>query len=240
MGGTPKTAMNLICFPLKKMDISIFRKIIQGGMVEDDELKYGLSVTGFIHPKKILTKKNINPGDQLILTKPLGTGIINTAIKGGVANESVISKVTKLMAELNKTPAEIMNHFPVHACTDITGFGFLGHLAEMKNEEKVSFVIHSEKIPTISEALDYARMGLIPNGAYKNRAFREKSVSFSDAVDPAMQDILFDPQTSGGLLISIESQKADDLVKALQKAGIEEAGIVGEVIKTSEEKIIVE
>lgn len=254
MGGVPKTAMNLVAFPLKDMDISILRQIIQGGVdkmeeagvvlvgghsVEDKELKYGLSVTGFIHPDRVLTKKNLKVGDRLILTKPLGTGIINTAIKGGFASEEIIEFVTGLMATLNKDAAEIMNDYPVHACTDITGFGLLGHLAEMVVDSKYGIEIWAEKIPVISEALEYAGIGLVPAGAYKNREFRESMVDFAPLLDRLLQDILFDPQTSGGLLICVERESADDLVKSLKKKGVNDAAVIGEVLSGPEGRIAV-
>jgi len=254
MGGVPKTAMNLVAFPLKDMDISILRQIIQGGVdkmeeagvvlvgghsVEDKELKYGLSVTGFIHPDRVLTKKNLKVGDRLILTKPLGTGIINTAIKGGFASEEIIEFVTGLMATLNKDAAEIMNDYPVHACTDITGFGLLGHLAEMVVDSKYGIEIWAEKIPVIPEALEYAGIGLVPAGAYKNREFRESMVDFAPLLDRLLQDILFDPQTSGGLLICVERESADDLVKSLKKKGVNDAAVIGEVLSGPEGRIAV-
>ncbi len=254
MGGVPKTAMNLVAFPLKDMDISILRQIIQGGLdkmkeagvvllgghsVEDKELKYGLSVTGFIHPDRILTKKNLQIGDCLILTKPLGTGIINTAIKGGLASDEIIEFVTGLMATLNRDAAEIMNDYPVHACTDITGFGLLGHLAEMVVDSNFGIEIWSEKIPVIPEALEYAGMGLVPAGAYKNREFRESMVDFAPSVDRLIQDILFDPQTSGGLLICVEKESADDLVKSLKRKEINDAAVIGEVLSSPKGKIVV-
>ncbi len=254
MGGVPKTAMNLVAFPLKDMDISILRQIIQGGLdkmkeagvvllgghsVEDKELKYGLSVTGFIHPDRILTKKNLQIGDCLILTKPLGTGIINTAIKGGLASDEIIEFVTGLMATLNRDAAEIMNDYPVHACTDITGFGLLGHLAEMVVDSNFGIEIWSEKIPVIPEALEYAGMGLVPAGAYKNREFRESMVDFAPSVDRLIQDILFDPQTSGGLLICVEKESADDLLKSLKRKEINDAAVIGEVLSSPKGKIVV-
>ena len=254
MGGVPKTAMNLVAFPIKEMDISILRQIIQGGLdklkeadvvlvgghsVEDKELKYGLSVTGFIHPNRILTKKDLQIGDSLILTKPLGTGIINTAIKGGLASEEIIKFVTGLMATLNRDAAEIMNDYPVHACTDITGFGLLGHLAEMVVDSNYGIEIWSEKIPVIPKALEYAGIGLVPAGAYKNREFRESMIDFVASVDRLVQDILFDPQTSGGLLICVEKESADDLVKSLKKKGINDAAVIGEVLPRPEGRIIV-
>ena len=254
MGGVPKTAMNLVAFPLKDMDISILRQIIQGGLdkmkeagvvllgghsVEDKELKYGLSVTGFIHPDRILTKKNLQIGDRLILTKPLGTGIINTAIKGGLASDEIIEFVTGLMATLNRDAAEIMNDYPVHACTDITGFGLIGHLAEMVVDSNFGIEIWSEKIPVIPEALEYAGMGLVPAGAYKNREFRESMVDFAPSVDRLIQDILFDPQTSGGLLICVEKESTDDLVKSLKRKEINDAAVIGEVLSSPKGKIVV-
>jgi len=254
MGGVPKTAMNLVAFPLKDMDISILRQIIQGGLdkmkeagvvlvgghsVEDKELKYGLSVTGFIHPDRVLTKKNFKAGDRLILTKPLGTGIINTAIKGGLASEEIIEFVTGLMATLNRDAAEIMNDYPVHACTDITGFGLLGHLAEMVVDSNYGIEIWSEKIPVIPKALEYAGIGLVPAGAYKNREFRESMIDFAASVDRLIQDILFDPQTSGGLLICLEKERADDLVKSLREKGVNDVAVIGEVLPSQEGRIVV-
>lgn len=255
MGGVPKTAMNLVAFPLKDMDISVLRQIIQGGLdkmeeagvvlvgghsVEDKELKYGLSVTGFIHPDRVLTKKNLREGDCLILTKPLGTGIINTAIKGGLVSTEIIERVTRLMATLNRDAAEIMNNYPVHACTDITGFGLLGHVAEMVTDSPFGVRLMTEKIPIMPVAFDYAAMGLVPAGTYNNREFREKMVAFSPDMERTMQDILFDPQTSGGLLICVERDRADDLLGELKEKGIGEAAIIGEVVSGLREKIVVD
>ena len=253
MGGVPKTAMNIVCFPIKQMDISILRRIIQGGIdkmkeadvvlagghsVEDNEMKYGLAVTGLIHPDHIITKKDLRVKDRLILTKPLGTGIINTAVKGGLVSAEIIESVTKLMASLNREAAEIMKDYPVHACTDITGFGLLGHIAEMVVDSGFGIKIQSDMIPIIRGALDYARMGLIPAGAYKNREFREKIVDISSSVDRTVQDILFDPQTSGGLLICVERESADDLLIRLKNKGMD-AAIIGEVLPEPKGRIVV-
>jgi len=255
MGGVPKTAMNLVAFPLKDMDMSVLRQIIRGGMdkikeagvvlvgghsVEDKELKYGLSVTGFIHPDRVLTKKNLQVGDRLILTKPLGTGIINTAIKGGLASKEITDTVTRLMATLNKDAAEIMEDYPVHACTDITGFGFLGHLAEMVVDSGAGIRIRANSVPILPQTLNYAGMGLVPAGAYKNREFFECHVDFATGVDPLIQDILFDPQTSGGLLICIDGDRADGLLQALKQRGVHDAAIVGQVDSEPKEQIFVE
>jgi selenide,water dikinase len=254
MGGVPKTAMNIVAFPVKQMEMSVLRQIIQGGLdkmkeagvvlvgghsVEDKELKYGLSVTGFVHPDHVLTKKALNVGDRLILTKPLGTGIINTAIKGGIASTEAIEFVTHLMATLNRDAAQVMKGFPVHACTDITGFGLIGHIAEMVVDSEFGISLWSEKIPIIPEALDYAAMGLVPAGAYNNRRFREGMVDISPSVKQAVLDILYDPQTSGGLLICVERESAGALVNELKKKGIDDAAVIGEVLTEPKERIVV-
>jgi len=254
MGGVPKTAMNIVCFPSKEMNLSILRKILEGGLVkmkeagvvlvgghsvDDKELKYGLSVTGFVHPDHILVKKNLIPGDKLILTKPLGTGIINTAIKGGLASDETIELVTALMAELNKTAAEVMKNYQVHACTDITGFGLIGHLAEMITESGCGIEIISDRLPIILEAMEFAAMGLVPAGTYRNREFRESITNLSPSVNRAVQDILFDPQTSGGLLICVESSQAETLLFELKEKGMDSASIIGTVLSDVDGIIIV-
>lgn len=254
MGGVPKTAMNLVAFPIKKMDLSILRQILQGGLekmkeadvvlvgghsVEDDELKYGLSVTGFIHPDRVITKKTMQVGDQLILTKPLGTGIINTAIKAGIASKETIENVTCLMSTLNREAAEVMENYPVHACTDITGFGLLGHLCEMVVDTGVGMKLRANDIPCFDEAIEYAQMGLVPAGTYKNREFRETFVDLAPSVDRFTQDILFDAQTSGGLLISVARERSSELLSELKKRRVRDAAVIGEVVSEPKEKIMV-
>lgn len=244
MGGIPRTAMNIVCFPLKKMDLSILRRILAGGLdklkeagvvlvgghsVEDNELKYGLSVTGLVHPDRILIKRNLTIGARLILTKPLGTGIVNTAIKADLASPQVTEMVIALMSELNRKAADVINNFSVCACTDITGFGLAGHMAEMVVGSGHGIRIDSGELPIIEEALDYAAMGLIPAGAYKNREFRSQVVKISPLVDRAVADILFDPQTSGGLLICVDSSQADQLLNTLHEKGLNSARMIGEV-----------
>jgi selenide,water dikinase len=252
MGGTPKTAMNLVAFPVKQMDLSVLRQILQGGIdklaearvvlvgghsIEDKELKYGLSVTGFVHPDHVLTKQNLKIGDKLVLTKPLGTGIINTAIKADLASQDLISSVSRLMATLNRTAAEIMSRFKVHACTDVTGFGLLGHLAEMVVGSGCSVRIDSSQVPVIAEALDLAALGMIPAGAYRNRDFRAPMITYAGGVSRSLQDIMVDPQTSGGLLIVVHGEQAGELVLKLKDAGIWAAALIGEVIDGPAEKI---
>ncbi len=254
MGGIPKTAMNLVGFPLKSMDIAILHRILEGGLdklkeagvvlvgghsVEDNELKYGLSVTGFVHPDRVLTKQGLAAGDRLILTKPLGVGIINTAIKGGVATPEIIESVTNLMATLNRTAAQVLTDFDVHACTDITGFGLLGHMAEMIAGTGHGVSIDVGQVPIIKEAREYAGMGLVPAGAHNNRKFREDMVDFPPGLDTVLRDILFDPQTSGGLLIAVSAQQAAKLTEQLHKNGIPQAAVIGEVAADAGEKIVV-
>jgi selenide,water dikinase len=254
MGGTPKTAMNLVAFPAKTMDLGILRGIIQGGVdklkeaevvligghsIEDKEIKYGLSVTGVVHPERVLAKKNLRPGNRLVLTKPLGTGIVNTAIKADMVSEHLLEKVTRLMAELNRDAARIMTVFDISACTDVTGFGLLGHLAEMVNGSGCSARIVSGQVPVIPEAEDFATMGLIPAGAYTNREFREQMITFAGKVPRTLQDLLFDPQTSGGLLMSVSEVQCMDLVSALKDEGIADAAAIGEIVDSQEERISV-
>ena len=253
MGGIPKTAMNIVCFPSEKMDISVLREILEGGIdkmkeadviligghsVDDPEIKYGLSVTGFVHPKKVITKRGIKEGDLLILTKPLGLGIINTCIKGNVASKELIDKAIGIMAELNKDASEVMKEFSVHACTDITGFGLIGHMAEMIIDTELSIVIYAKRVPIIEEAKDFALMGFVPAGTYKNMDFYKKMVK-DELNDEILKLILFDPQTSGGLLIACPEKEADPLLRRLKNSGIESSEIIGEVVKDKEEQIII-
>jgi selenide,water dikinase len=245
MGGEPKTALNLVGFPLGQMDLSILRAVLQGGIdkvreagvvligghsVEDEELKYGLSVTGFIHPQRILSKQGLRVGDKLVLTKPLGTGIVNTAIKGNLASGEITRKVIGIMAALNRTAAHVIREHPVHACTDITGFGLIGHLAEMMQGAGNGLKIVLENLPVIDVALGFAAMGMVPGGAHKNRSFREDMVDMDESADPAMRDILYDPQTSGGLCIAVAPTSAEGLVQHLHSEGVEHAAIIGEVV----------
>ncbi len=255
MGGVPKTAMNLVGFPLGQMELEVLRQILMGGLdklreaetvlagghsVEDSELKYGLSVTGFVHPDRVLSKKNLRSGDRLILTKPLGTGIVNTAVKGGLASPEQVRKVTRLMAALNRKAAEVMLDFPVNACTDITGFGLLGHLAEMVCGSGHSVRVYSKNLPVLSEAVEFASMGMVPAGAHKNRSYREFMVSFAAGISPVWKDILFDPQTSGGLLICLPADQTGEMLSRLHEAGLEESGVVGDVFPDPSERILVE
>lgn len=183
-----------------------------------------------------MIKSGLIPGDHLVLTKPLGTGIINTAVKGGLADPEVVEKVTRLMASLNRQAAEIMKRYTVHACTDITGFGLLGHMAEMASGSGCSILLKSSCVPILPEAMEYAAIGLVPGGAHKNRKFREPMVVMDPAIDDIMRDILYDPQTSGGLLICIKASDAASLISDLHKKQIVAADI-GAILLDGSEKI---
>jgi selenide, water dikinase len=254
MGGQPKTAMNIVAFPVQKLPMEVLRQTLAGGMetlkragvaligghsIEDDEFKYGLSVTGFIHPQRILANQGLRPGDRLVLTKPLGTGIINTAIKGGLASEQTVAEVTEQMAALNDTAARIMAGCAVSACTDITGFGLLGHLAEMIDGTGTAVRLDSAQVPLLAEALEFARIGFVPAGAYRNKAFRGHLVDLQPGVDPILLDVFFDPQTSGGLLFGCPAEAIERVLDQLREAGIERAAAIGEVIDTGRELLII-
>jgi selenide,water dikinase len=246
MGGTPLTAMNLVAFSTKTLSPAILKEILLGGLskleeagvalvgghtVDDPEIKYGLSVTGIVHPAKILTNAKARPGDWLVLTKPLGTGIVSTALKGGMASEEAVRKSVGSMMALNRRASEVMRAFDAHACTDVTGFGFIGHAQEMARGSGVGMVVRAREVPLFPEALDYAKSGLIPGGAYSNRQFFSCCVDLESDVPPLLVDLLYDPQTSGGLLISIPPEKAEGLVTALKEEGGKASAIVGEVVE---------
>ena len=254
MGGRPLVAMNLVCFPINKMDISILSLILDGGLnkmheagvtlvgghtVEDPELKYGLSVTGVVHPERVVTRARARAGDRLILTKPLGVGIISTALKGGMVDEATISKVTGYMAALNRKASELMTMVGVNAATDITGFGLLGHASEMVESSDIGMVLNSSSIPFFPEAKEFAEMELVPGELYRNREFCMDMVEIDPGIPNYLVDILFDPQTSGGLLISVPGQKGEMLLKRMHDEGIKEATIIGEVKAEPKRKIII-
>ena len=245
MGGKPLTAMNVVCFPREKLDISVLQEILRGGVdklqeagvalvgghsIDDTELKYGLSVTGTVHPQRLVTNSGAKPGDKIILTKPLGTGIINTALKAGMAPEETVTKVTRYMAALNDKASTLMQEIGVHACTDITGFGLIGHSVQVAQNSQVGINFNIAAIPIFPEAPEFAQRGLCPGGLHRNREFYSTAVSMSDEVPAPVRDVLFDPQTSGGLLICLEPNKTELLLNKLRQAGIEDAAIIGEVV----------
>jgi selenide,water dikinase len=255
MGGKPLTAMNIVCFPIKKLDISILKDILKGGIdkmkeagvtlvgghsIDDAELKYGLSVTGTVHPERLVTNSGAKAGDKLTLTKPLGTGILSTALKAGKVSKETVAKITKYMAALNKKASELMQEVGVHACTDITGFGLLGHACQIAQNSQVGINVNSGSIPIFTEVEEFAKAGLCPGGLYRNRDFYGKMVEFSNEVPDYTQDILFDAQTSGGLLIVLAPEAAELLMSKLQKAGVQDAAIIGEIVSKPVGKMVVE
>ena len=214
--------------------------LIGGHSIQNDEPFYGLCVSGLVHPAKVQKNYGAKPGDVLILTKQIGTGIINTAAKVSLAAERAVQEATTVMASLNRKPKEVMDQFTVHACTDITGFGLLGHSLEMAEASNVSFHLHKKSIPFIPESLDYAEMGLVPAGAHENRKFQEEKVEFKE-IDTSFQDILFDPQSSGGLLYSIPKEEKDAVLEAMDKGGLPTRfSCIGEVTEFSYKNIIVD
>jgi selenide,water dikinase len=254
MGAKPLVAMNIVGFPIKELDVSLLRQMLEGGLkkmeeaevvlvgghsVEDPELKYGLSVTGVVHPDKVITNRCAKIGDRVILTKPIGTGIINTALKAKLVASDVIDRVTESMTALNRKASEIVQEFGVNACTDVTGFGLLGHGCEMiVEEERVGMVLYCDKIPFFPEAENLAKMGIIPGGAHRNRDFRMKSVEMPKDMPEWVVDVLFDPQTSGGLLISVSQDKADKMVEKMKKLGVSDATIIGEIVEEPKGKLV--
>lgn len=243
MGGTPKLAMNILCYP-EDLPKEIVKDILQGGYekvmeagavvagghsLKDHEPKYGLCVTGFAKPHEVLTNSNAKEGDLLILTKPLGTGILNTAAKAELVSKETEETVAASMAMLNKRACEIMKLYPIDSCTDVTGFGLLGHAYEMGAGSGVTIQLDAAAMPLLPEARDMARMGIIPAGAYANRAFLEGKLKIEPNVPLDLLDILFDPQTSGGLLIAVPETHAEKLLSDLQSE-IPAAAIVGRVI----------
>lgn len=252
MGGKPIVALNIVCFP-NCLNMNILGEILRGGAdkvleagavivgghtVQDDEPKYGLSVTGIVHPDKVLKNYGSETGDILILTKPIGLGIINTAIKAGIASKEAYEKAVKVMAYLNKYAGEIITDYNITSCTDITGFSLIGHAYEMAEPSKKTFRIFKDAIPFIKEAKEYASMGLIPAGCYENKRYLEGKYLLNN-VESWMEDILFDPQTSGGLLISCKEKDYIDILTRLEKLEVESA-VIGRVEDFNDAYIVVE
>lgn len=254
MGGKPAVAMNLLCVPncLSKETIRLILKgghdkaveagctIAGGHTIQDPEPKYGLCVTGYVNPKKILKNVGAVPGDLLVLTKPIGTGVLTTAAKADFVSPEDYDGMVKCMAALNAKAAEIIQTFEhVHACTDITGFGLLGHSFEMAEGSDATLVLHSTKIPVLSGAKDMASMGLIPAGAYRNMDYVRPHLEIRDTAEECLVDLIADPQTSGGLLIALPAEEAIELVRRLHEQNIV-GELIGEVIPKQEKDLIIE
>ena len=253
MGGEPKLALNILCAAEGMADETI-REILRGGYdaaydagaiitgghtIKGAEPIYGLAVSGFVHPQKVLTNSNAKPGDVLILTKPLGVGIITTGAKADMVAEDVMDRIYAQMATLNKTARDIMVQFDVHSCTDVTGFALMGHSFEMAQGSDCTIHIQVAKVPYHSEALELASMGLIPAGAYRNREYAQADVAVRGNISLAMEDILYDPQTSGGLLFAIPAADAESCISMLKKS-IPNAAIIGYVTEKEDSYIILE
>ncbi len=254
MGGRPLMALNIVCFPISSMDISVLQEILRGGLdkmreagvtligghsVDDTELKYGLSVTGVVHPEKVLTNAGAQAGDKLILTKPVGTGILSTALKAGIADKQSVADITASMTALNKEASELMQAVGAHACTDITGFALLGHACQMAHNSQVGLELHFASVPFLPKAEEFATRGCCPAGLQRNREFYSKTVEFAPQVPAPVKDMLFDPQTSGGLLISLAPKTAESLLDRLHEAGVPQAAIIGEVVAGPTGKVLV-
>ena len=252
MGGEPRTALNIVAFP-KDMDTEILGEILKGGAdkvleagavlagghtIQDDTPKYGLSVTGFVHPDRFWKNYGAQTGDRLILTKALGTGIINTAIKADMVSDRAREAALASMKTLNKAAGDVLRKYHVHACTDVTGFGLGGHGTEMAEGSNKTLVIHTEQLPVLPDVEEYASMGLIPGGAYRNREFAGKTGYSSTAV-LWREDLVFDPQTSGGLLAAVPAEETDNIIKELKETGLP-ASVIGEVTDRTENMLIIQ
>jgi selenide, water dikinase len=244
MGGRPLTAMNILCVSLKMVSKEDLKAILAGGLdkiheaeallvgghsVEDTELKYGLAVTGIVHPDRVLANAGARVGDSLILTKALGTGVIATASKGRLASPELEAQVAEVMRTLNRIPEDLLTAGHIHAATDITGFGFFGHALEMARGSQASLTFYAARIPILSAAREFALMGLVPAGSFANRRFCESHLQIAPGIDPLMLDLLSDAQTNGGLLLSVAPAAAATVVARFQEAGLAATALVGEV-----------
>ena len=242
MGGEPKLALNILCLA-DRMDKDTVQEILRGGYakvyeagaviagghtIQGAEPIYGLAVTGFVHPDRVLTNAAAQPGDALILTKPLGVGVLTTAAKADLVEQPVLERLYAQMAALNKTARDIMVRYPVHSCTDVTGFALLGHSYEMAQGSGCSIRLDTAKIPYHPEAYEMAEMGFIPAGAYRNREYAGPGVKTGPGVTRAMEDICYDPQTSGGLLMALPREAAEACLAELREA-IPQAAVIGSV-----------
>jgi len=243
MGGRPLTALNIVCYPVKTVPKEVLQAILAGGLdkiheagallvgghsVDDTELKYGLAVTGVVHPDKVLTNAGARVGDALVLTKPLGTGVIATAMKGGLASPEATVAAIGVMTALNLLPAACLETTTVHAVTDITGFGLLGHALEMAAASHVEITFSAHEVPVLAAAREYAAMGLVPAGSFANRRFCEKHLQVAAGIDPLLVDLFSDAQTNGGLLLAVAPDRAEAFLECLRGHGIH-AALVGAV-----------
>jgi selenide,water dikinase len=252
MGGRPLTALSIVGFPIETMSHKVMNLMLRGGIdkmqeagvevigghsIKDNEIKFGFSVTGEVNPKKIITNDKANPGDVLILTKPIGTGIISFAHQLGQASKDAVEAISRSMAELNKAASEAMVRAGVTTATDVTGFGLLGHLSEMVAQSRVTAGIFADRIPFFEGVLDSVREEMISGAIERNREFASQFVEVSEGVDEEIETALYDPQTSGGLLIAIKKDRGEDFIRKLREQGVSSASIIGRVVSESEGKI---
>ncbi|MEZ7173721.1 selenide, water dikinase SelD [Sporosarcina sp. OR05] len=254
MGGKPITALNIVAFPIANLDKEILTNILKGAAdklqeagvtlvgghsIDDQEPKFGLAVTGTVHPKRVRTNAGAKSGDKLILTKPIGVGIHTTALKNGMLSVEEVKQVTSVMTTLNKETAETMANFDVHAATDITGFGLLGHTSEMAKASKVGIRINADQVPILPRTRELAQAGRIPGGTKNNFAHVQNDVEFAASIDEIDRYILCDAVTSGGLLLSVPADEADLLLNELVENGVN-AALIGEVVREHQGKIVVQ
>lgn len=252
MGAEPTTALNIVCFPRGKMDIQVLGEILKGGgekvreagavvigghSIIDDEIKYGMAITGVVHPDRVIRNVGIKDGDALILTKPLGTGIITTALKNGKAPQESIEKAISSMITLNKTASIIMRNYPVHACSDITGYGLLGHALEMTSGGDITLILESAKLPLINATSDLAEAGYLTGGSKRNREYLNGKMAVDPSIQQGLVETALDPQTSGGLLIALPEKDAGKLVKELRANGVESASNIGHAVSPQKVRV---
>jgi selenide, water dikinase len=252
MGGRPITALNLCCFPGSGIENSVLEEILKGGLekiheagavllgghtVKDDELKYGLSVTGVVHPKKFVTNRGAQPGDAVVLTKPIGSGVIIGGVRSGKLPGDVLQRVISDMVTLNKTACEAMLQFETHACTDVTGFGLAGHCIGVARASSLRVRLYTRRVPHYPEALELIREGASTRMTPLNRDLVAGEISRDASVTPEEEGLFFDPQTSGGLLIFLPASQAEPLLETLFQRGLAKAAIVGEVFPSPEPRI---
>jgi selenide,water dikinase len=254
MGGRPITALNIVGFHQKVLSLGVLEEILTGGFdktteagavivgghtIMDEELKYGLSVSGVVHPERVVTNAGAQAGDKIVLTKPLGTGIISTALKSGKDLGELNHRINRMMTTLNKTASEVMQEIGVHACTDVTGFGLLGHSYEVAAASNVGINIWASQVPYFEEAVPLVTAGFVPGGTENNRAYLKDKIEIPNTLNQEQATILFDAQTSGGLLIFVSEDKLDNLTSELKERGVDTVATIGEAVSEHPSRLVV-
>jgi selenide,water dikinase len=253
MGGKPLSALSIIAFPIDRLDHEVMNKMLKGGIdkmkeagvvvlgghsIKDNEIKFGFAVTGTIHPDRIITNDNAKVGDVLILTKPLGTGVISFANQLGKAFPFNMAAISRSMAELNKAAAEVMTEKSVTTATDVTGFGLMGHLAEMVSQSGVTAEVYADCVPLFDDVLDFVKLEMISGAVERNREYAESYVTNDAQVGSEWETVLYDPQTSGGLLMAVKEEKKEEILRRLKEKGVENAEVIGKIVEKSNGRII--